>query len=189
MVATPLNLVKTNQTKINGFVTPYEFCTYEFLESIIEEISIEMGIKLKMNTEISLTRLLCSSSRLGNNLNDMIPDYEMRNFAYSCSSIDMGVFLYSDNLYPLIMFEKQGKWHGKPEQQHRDKLKMDLLQLADIPLLWEDSPRIGLMRFIQPPSQDFCFVNPYNNTGRKEFKDKLFNILESRIENCRYNYD
>jgi hypothetical protein len=182
MVAIQLNLVPSQETNIKGFVTPYEFCTYEFIESIREEIGLETGFRLKVNTEISLTRLLCS--RLGNNLSDTIKDSEMRNFAYSCSSIDMGIFLYSDNLYPMIMIEKQGKWHNTLEQQHRDKLKMNLLKFADIPLLWEDSPRIGLMRFIEPPSDDFCFVNPYNNTGRKEFKDKLWSILESRIKNC-----
>jgi hypothetical protein len=181
MVAIPLKLIQnTQENKLKPFVSPYEFCLYEFLESITEEISLEMKVKLKVQTEVSLTRLLCS--RLGNNLNQIIPDFEMRNFAYSCSSIDMAIFLYSDNFYPLMAIEKQGKYHSDPQQQHRDKLKMKLLDLADITLLWEDSPRIGLMEFITPPSEIFCQVNPYNNQGRNKFKDKLKIILEDYLE-------
>lgn len=63
---------------------------------------------------------------------------------------------------------------------------MELLKLANIPLLWEDSPRVSLMKFIKPPSKMFCEVNAFNTIRRKEFKDKLRDILAQQIENYEF---
>lgn len=142
MVVTPLRLVSDFPVKNNGLVSPYEFCTYEFIESIVQEIAQENDIVLKINTEISLMSLI--RKRIDFNSINLA----MRDFAFRCSSIDMGIFFHGNyNIYPLLMIEKQGKHHhADPDQKHNDKLKMNLLELANIPLLYEDSPRIGLMK-------------------------------------------
>lgn len=38
------------------------------------------------------------------------------------------------------------------------------------------------MKFIEPPSKIFCEVNAFNTIGRKEFKDKLGDILAEQIK-------
>lgn len=167
----------STKNKIKGLIRQGECCLIELLQWTIDNSDNKYPIVTQ--AEVSVNQLL--QSHLGD-LNNVISKQELRRFAFSCARLDAVIFLKTDNFYPLLAVERQSPYHDDPKRQENDLMKIELMKMIDLPLLWQDEPRKGILRFLQPPSHELCTVNPFNNQGRSEFENLILSIVQSRLQ-------
>jgi hypothetical protein len=180
-----INFQSTQSALSRGLINQGEYCTIQLLESAIKNYDDYIDTSngdLLVYPEFSLGRLL--SIHLGDL--SKITDSFLRDFAFSCSTLDAVIVLRTDNYYPLVAIERQGKYHAEERQQVNDRKKLDLLNMIEFPLLWQDEPQIGKVRFFEPPDQLLCTVHPYANRGFEEFREMLWSKLEVRLKSLPF---
>jgi hypothetical protein len=113
--------------KVKRLVNAYEERMLEFLQTCIDD-------NYKIHTQVSL----CSFCELGN-----YPDAEIRKFLFS-SNVDA---LITDNDYkPCLVVEFQSSYHDSPKSQDNDNKKLQILNLAGVPLIYSRIKDFGLLR-------------------------------------------
>jgi len=152
-----------------SLMTQSQLAVQELLEGLIQDAT-----NLLILPELGLSRVVGQSITP-----ESISNPELRDFYFSCSTIDYSLVLRSQlGIFVKACFEYQGVYHDTAIQQLRDRKKAALFRLAQMPLFYFREPAKGYLCLYLPNSSECLWEgNVYRGTRRQELQSLLFNLV------------